>query len=154
MKRNPALQDLSREHHDALKLARDGKAAALSGDGALIAALAARTVREFEREMEAHFQEEEAGLLPFLKNAGESDLVWRTLADHAALRALAKALRQPDGETLRHFAEVLTSHVRFEERTLFEAAQRHGFAPTDEFSVVAAPTPAAAPPPAAPALHR
>lgn len=128
MKRHPALQDLSREHYGALKLARDGKAAALSGDAAAVAALAARIGGEFESELEPHFREEETELLPFLEAAGETSLVARTLAEHAELRALSAALWQPDAATLQRFSELLAAHVRFEERTLFEAAQAKGFA--------------------------
>lgn len=154
MKRTPALQDLSREHHDALKLARHGKLAALSGDAATIAAFGAHVARSFESEMEPHFREEESELLPFLTVAGESELVWRTLAEHAELRALAKSLRQPAADTLLRFSELLTEHVRFEERTLFEAAQAAGFGAADTLSAAARPSCAAARPPAAPAPHR
>lgn len=154
MKRNPALQDLSREHHDALKLARHGKLAALSGDAATVAAFGAHVARTFENEMEPHFREEESELLPFLTAAGESELVWRTLAEHAELRALAKSLRQADGGALLRFSELLAEHVRFEERALFEAAQACGFGAADALSAAARPPCAAARPPAAPALHR
>jgi len=154
MKRIPALKDLSREHHDALKLARDGRQAALDGDTAVIAACAARIVRCFDAEMEPHFREEETGLLPFLTRAGESDLVWQTLLEHAELRALAAALREPSASLLLRFATLLTDHVRFEERTLFEAAQIHGFAtPPDQTLSYAGPSRAARPQPAAPAHH-
>ncbi len=154
MKRHPALQDLSREHYDALKLARDGKAAALSGDAAAAAACGAHVARVFENEMEPHFREEESELLPFLAAAGENELVWRTLAEHAELRTLAAALRQPDAATLLRFSELLTAHVRFEERTLFEAAQTHGFGADTALSAAPVPAYAAAMPPAAPAPHR
>lgn len=151
MKRHPALQDLSREHYEALKLARDGKSAALAGDAATVAAFAAHVVRRFAQELEPHFREEETDLLPFLADAGESELVRRTLAEHAELRALAAALRQPDAATLQRFSELLAAHVRFEERTLFETAQAHGFGAA--LSAAPAPSRAAAAPRAAPALH-
>ena len=127
MKRDPALQELSREHYEALKLARDGRNAALAGDDSAVAALAVRIGSEFERELEPHFIEEEATLLPFLVAAGEGALVERTLAEHTELRSLSAALRRPDAATLQRFSELLAAHVRFEERTLFEAAQAHGF---------------------------
>ncbi len=127
MKRHPALQDLSREHYDALKLARDGKLAANAGEPA-VTAFAAYVARKFEQELEAHFREEEGELLPFLNAVGENELVWRTLAEHAELRALAAKLQHPDAATLLRFSELLAAHVRFEERTLFETAQAHGFA--------------------------
>lgn len=150
MKRNPALQDLSREHHDALKLARHGKLAALSGDAATVVAFGAHVARQFDNEMEPHFGEEESELLPFLTAAGEHELVGCTLAEHGELRALAAALRQPDAATLLRFSELLAAHVRFEERTLFEAAQAAGFGATDALSAAPGPSCAATRPPAAP----
>lgn len=152
MKRHPALQDLSREHYDALKLARDASSAAKSGEIAA-AAFAAHVVRKFEQELEAHFREEESELLPFLSTAGDSELVWRTLAEHAELRALAAGLRQPDAATLLRFSERLAAHVRFEERTLFEQAQMRGFK-ARETTPTGAVAPAAVPrQPAACACH-
>ncbi|MDX9707194.1 MAG: hemerythrin domain-containing protein [Azospira sp.] len=127
MKRHTALLKLSREHYGALKLARDGKIAALSGDLTAVAALAARVGEEFAGELEPHFREEETGLLPFLAAVGEASLVTRTLAEHGELRALGAALQQPDAATLHRFSALLAAHIRFEERTLFEAAQTHGF---------------------------
>ncbi len=127
MKRHTALLKLSREHYSALKLARDGKLAALSGNASAVAALAARVGKEFASELEPHFREEEAGLLPFLTRVGEASLVARTLAEHGELRAFGAALQQPDATTLHRFSELLAAHIRFEERTLFEAAQEHGY---------------------------
>lgn len=149
MKRHPALQDLSREHHDALKIARHGRLAALSGDAAAVAAYGAHVARSFDSEMEPHFREEESELLPFLAAAGENDLVWRTLAEHAELRALAAALRQAEAATLLRFADLLAAHVRFEERELFEAAQAHGFGDTGNAAAAPRSVAATAPPVAA-----
>lgn len=124
MKRHPQLLELSREHHGALKLARHARLAAESGRGEEIARLAQRVVALFARELEPHFQVEEREVLPLLAAAGEGLLVERTLAEHAELRALADRLQVPDAATLARFAELLLAHVRFEERELFEAAQR------------------------------
>lgn len=127
MKRHTALLNLSREHYGALKLAREGKIAALSGDAIAVAALATRVGEEFISELEPHFREEETSLLPFLTRVGEASLVTRTLAEHGELRALGAALQQPDAATLHRFSELLAAHIRFEERTLFETAQEHGY---------------------------
>lgn len=123
MKRHPELLQLSREHYGALKLARDAKRAAESGKPDDVAALAQRVVAVFARELDPHFQVEEQGILVLLAQAGEHELVARTLADHVELRRLATALTTPAADTLLHFAELLGAHVRFEEREVFEAAQ-------------------------------
>ncbi len=125
MKRSPALQALSREHHTALVLAKACASAAASKDAEKIAAQCARVKRVFEQELEPHFRLEEEQLLPRMHAAGEMALVERTLQEHSDLRALATSIGLGgDAETLPAFAELLASHVRFEERELFETAER------------------------------
>lgn len=124
MKRHPDLLQLSREHYGALKLARDAKRAAESGTAGDVAALAQRVIAVFAAELDPHFRVEEQGILVRLAEAGKHELVARTLADHAELRRLAAALATPAADTLLNFAALLGAHVRFEEREVFEAAQR------------------------------
>ena len=129
MKRHPQLQDLSREHHGALKLARAARQAAESGNAGNVAALARRVVDRFATELDPHFCVEESGILVALERAGETTLVQRTLKEHAELRALAstfstaEAAESTEAAMLSRFGDLLASHVRFEERELFEAAQ-------------------------------
>jgi hypothetical protein len=76
VKRRPALRQLSREHHGALVLAlRITKA----GDATAVARLMATVPDVFARELEPHFRDEEADLLPGLAAAGADALVRRTL---------------------------------------------------------------------------
>jgi hypothetical protein len=123
MKRHPDLLQLSREHYGALKLARDARRAAASGEAGAVAAFSQRVVEVFRAELDPHFCVEEQGMLVLLAQAGRHDLVEHTLADHAELRRAAGALETPDAGTLLRFAELLGAHVRFEEREVFEAAQ-------------------------------
>lgn len=123
MKRHPHLQDLSREHHGALKLARAARQAAESGGPSDVTTLAQHVVRQFTAELDPHFRIEEQGILAALAQAGEQRLVQRTLGEHAELRRLAALLCAPDATTLLRFADLLAAHVRFEERDLFEAVQ-------------------------------
>ena len=123
MKRHPDLQQLSREHYSALKLARDARRGAGSATADDLAALAQRVVQAFSAELDPHFRVEEQGILMLLARAGEHQLAARTLADHAELRRLARRLATPDAPTLLSFAELLGAHVRFEEREVFAAAQ-------------------------------
>lgn len=125
MRRHQQLQDLSREHHSALQLALRARRAVQSGDAAQIAASASACIEAFSVELDPHFVIEEGELLPALAQQGEHDLVQRTLAEHEQLRSLVVQLAQPDATTLQRFAELLNAHVRFEERELFEVAQRH-----------------------------
>ena len=123
MKRHPDLLQLSREHHGALKLARDARRAAASGDVREVAALAQRVAQVFPVEPDPHFRVEEQGILLLLGQAGQHALVARTLAEHAELRRLAQALATPDANSLLRFGDLLGAHVRFEKREVFEAAQ-------------------------------
>ena len=123
MKRHPELLNLSREHYAALKLARDARRAAESGDSVAICQLSRRVADAFANELDPHFRHEEEGVLPYLAQSGRDDLVRQTLSDHAVLRALASTLHVPQTSALLRFAELMAAHVRFEERELFETAQ-------------------------------
>lgn len=123
MKRHARLQDLSREHYAALKLALHAKRAALSGDPAQVELAAAACRAAFAADLEPHFVVEENELLPLLVEGGQLELVRRTEADHARLRRLAGELAQPAAAVLLDFSEGLTAHVRFEEREMFEALE-------------------------------
>jgi hemerythrin-like domain-containing protein len=119
MKRSPALQPLSREHHTALSLANACVRAALSGDAAMVRLACQRAISSFANELDAHFKIEELSLLPLLTSSETQVLVQRTLAEHQLLRGLRDGLRQNDVEALNNFGQCLLSHVRFEERELF-----------------------------------
>lgn len=125
MRRSEALIELSREHHTALSLAQRARLVAANGDAAAVEGIAAKVRDRFHTELKRHFDEEEQRLLPFLSNRGESALVERTLGDHSELARLVERLALPSREILLAFADCLAHHVRFEERELFPAAERH-----------------------------
>lgn len=120
MKRSPALQQLSREHHPALVLA---SRIAKAGDAVAVDELLRRVPEVFARELAPHFAQEEAMLLPRLAAAGAGDLVARTLDEHRRMYELLAAIETGDGTALKVFGELLQAHVRFEERELFVAAE-------------------------------
>lgn len=124
MKRSEALIALSREHHIALKTALNARKAAESGDLERIRGMAATVVSRMRSDFLPHFLVEERDVLPRLAAAGADALVQRTLDEHVALRTLVDELVYPDAETLEQFGVLLTAHVRFEERELFEACER------------------------------
>lgn len=117
MKRDRGLQGLSSDHHHALVLAR--KAASGASDAAAL-------VREaWQRELRPHFDVEEQLLLPALAAAGEAELVARTRREHEQLAGFVAALDGGDpAAALEGFGRALEEHVRFEERVLFDTAQR------------------------------
>ena len=123
MKRNPALQPLSREHHTALTLSKACARAVEARDDARVEETCQRVVQAFAAELEPHFQIEEQSLLPLLHGAKHQALVQHTLADHRELRALLEGVRRNDSHALGSFGRRLADHVRFEERALFPALE-------------------------------
>lgn len=113
MNRCEALQDLSREHHQALVVA--ARLGRLEAGDELAMSEYWETLREvFFPSLEAHFAEEERGLLPLLQD--EPALAERLQSDHRQLRRLMQA--DGFGER-RAFGRCLKEHVRFEEKVLF-----------------------------------
>lgn len=119
MKRCKELRSLSSDHHSALVLAKHILEA---GDGGLLATAWKGVQQRFALELEPHFKLEEEALLPALLRAGENALVARTLDEHAEMRRLIHS--EADADVRSRLSELLRSHVRFEERELFEIAQR------------------------------
>ncbi len=118
----PQLRRLSAGH--ARWLAELGRRA-LEDEGGR----AARLLDLWEGEILPHCRAEEDVLLPELaRRLSESDAaVVFTLADHVALRRLARELRAADGveraAAAAALARKLAEHVEFEERTLFPTLQ-------------------------------
>lgn len=106
MRRHPALEPFSRDHHHALILARtltEGRHDATD-----------ELERRWIRDLRPHFAAEERLLIPFLTRA-EAD---RLLAEHAALaEALASKV------DLEQAGRLLQDHGRWEERSLFPAVE-------------------------------
>lgn len=120
MKRIPALQALSREHHSALVLAKACIRAAELEAETTVADQCANVQSTFTAELMPHFDFEEMHVLPVLSAAGEAELVERTLREHEALRGMARTLcDHREAATLSAFGRLLADHVRFEERELF-----------------------------------
>lgn len=123
MKRDPNLQDLSRDHHHALVLARRAERASVDGDDDEVASMWEAVAAAFDADIGPHFEVEEQHLLPPLEAAEEEELVRHIRSDHQRLRELL-AQTGNDRERLREFGQLLRVHVRFEESELFPAAEK------------------------------
>lgn len=118
MKRSHALVALSHEHHQALFVAlRLRRAADPPAERQLF-------LDFFDREGVEHFRIEEEVLLPYLANdlPSSDPQVARMLNEHEQLRQRAHALHvnpHTPAQELQAIGELLSEHVRFEERQLF-----------------------------------
>lgn len=111
MKRHPALQDLSREHHTALSLANRIRQQPQADHQA--------DIERRREELLRHFDQEEQQFLPYWPQL-PATMRQRFAAEHSELRRL---LAQTPADAPK-LAERLTAHVRFEERELFNAIQK------------------------------
>lgn len=119
MKRTAYLRNLSSEHHQALRLSRDIRRYA--SDERKRQELVHRVGKEFREQLLPHFIVEEFTVIPVLHVMGERQLAEQVLDEHRLLSGLVERLE--DGESLQQFSRALQSHVRFEERTVFELCQ-------------------------------
>jgi len=124
--RHPSLITLTHDHHHGLAHARSLKAAAGADPDARLEL--GRAFKEFfHAETVVHFAEEEEQVFPMvLGHSGEAkDVVVQLLDEHGQMRGLVAQLDieieqgRVDGETIRRIGELLESHIRTEERTLF-----------------------------------
>lgn len=117
MKRASELIPLSREHHEALVLARHACA------GAEPDRVRDQVLRRWSQQIEAHFEAEERVLLPALLQAGAVDVVGIAARQHAQLRGYVERLRDGDLAALPLWGDAMRRHVQFEEREVFALAQ-------------------------------
>lgn len=125
MLRDKNLVPLSRQHQHALALCVRINRAPLASPQEL-AAWQSEIQQHFEQEIRFHFAAEEANIFPAAQKHTElRPIVEELLEEHAQLRAdFAKcAALALDAAGIRSFAETLSSHIRKEERLLFEGMQ-------------------------------
>ena len=120
MKRDPALVSLSRDHHQALFVAQKLSRASAETAAEARAALAAY----WEEHRRAHFRLEEEVLFPAYAGHGDAytSLLAGALCDHVAIRqridVFGRESITPIAE-LRGLGNLISDHVRLEERELF-----------------------------------
>lgn len=128
MKRIAALKALSIDHHHGLVLARKAKMAAAEN-------LHETELQEIRKELQSHaenvlmphFEIEESYIAAALNAINDPDidlLVTRLYREHEALRLLFASIDMCNAAHLKQLSELLEQHIRFEERELFEVAQK------------------------------
>ena len=126
MRRDKNLIPLSHQHQHALALCvRIDRAQPIPV--ADLPAWQAEIEQHFAQEIKIHFSAEENILFPAARRfPALIPLVEELIADHAALReSISQAeRRRMSGESLPAFAQQLSTHIRKEERQLFEQLQQ------------------------------
>lgn len=122
LKRNIALQPLSREHHEALLFVWKVKQGI--DKGILPARIANYCSWFWDTHMQSHMAQEEATLTKVL--SPDHHLMNNMIEDHAAIKTkVEQVLDDPSYDLIKRFAEIIYYHVRFEERDLFPAIERN-----------------------------
>jgi hemerythrin-like domain-containing protein len=118
VKRSASLAALSRDHHEALAVARRLRTATEQTAGDALAGFDSY----LHDRGEPHFELEERVLLPALEAFAEGvRFAWRLRDEHRWVRVLSRRTRRPDEivERAHDLGDVLHDHVRFEERVVF-----------------------------------
>ena len=127
MKRHPALETLSFEHHDALVIAlRLQKGLQKNADPQIMKEYA---LSVYQKHLTHHFHQEEQALLDALKsNPDVGPALERMVAEHQQFARLAQTMAENPQDlkaAIQEYADLLNAHVRFEERELFTLAEKH-----------------------------
>ena len=129
MKRHKSLQSLSQEHHHGLMLAQLIKSGSPEYKGLpnTVEGKVQHTIKFFEENLIPHFNKEEKILFTISKNKNaEIDrLINELIFQHKAIYSLVDKLRkssEPEIE-LNELGMLLESHIRKEERELFQSIQ-------------------------------
>lgn len=129
-RRHDALIPLTHDHHHALHQSRLLRAAADEDVSQRVEA--SRSFGAFFRDHSVvHFREEEEEVFPVVVGIEGAPMegVARILMEHVELHALVKQLERQasdeevDPELMRRLADLLNSHIRFEEDELFPAIE-------------------------------
>lgn len=130
MLRDPALIPLSHQHQHGLALSvlieRGLKA---DSSDAKASELQKKLAGMVELELNHHFEIEEKVLFPKVRPAlGSGGIVDDLITQHRELQGLADSLAEARGPNrirlLKAFGELLSRHIRIEERQLFEEVQQ------------------------------
>lgn len=118
LKRHKSLQPLSRDHHHSLLLSWKIR----QGFKKEVDPLRMKKYCDwfYKNHIEPHFELEEELVFPLL--GGDNELVKKALSEHRRL----KKLFEEDEDIVRAISlleEELESHIRFEERVLFQEVQ-------------------------------
>ncbi|MBF6607519.1 MAG: hemerythrin domain-containing protein [Flavobacterium sp.] len=116
LKRSNELKPFSKDHHHGLLLGwkiRNGLKKGIAAER-----ISAYTEWFFRNYLAPHFDLEEKYIFPILDR--QDELIAKAYTDHAQIRSMITEL---NAESLAELADLLESHIRFEERQLFGKIQ-------------------------------
>ncbi len=128
MKRHQALTNLSREHHQSLRLAKKCIDTAARAVPEHCQALCEEIVSSFDQEWDRHFHNEEITIFDITAGMDGKihELGLQLTEEHERMRDMAR--RMSDGDTscaiLEQFGVLLRDHTRMEERELFPLVEQ------------------------------
>ena len=116
IKRSPQLAPLSREHHDGLLFAWKIKQGLENKTP--VDTLRSYSLWYWRHHIKPHFFQEEKILIPYLPD--HHPMAVRLKEEHDHIRELILGLdEEGDTRTLMILADLVSAHIRFEERELF-----------------------------------
>ena len=126
MKRHPALQAISREHHQTLSLSQQIIRAVKDNNLELMNELSEKVAIFSEQDLKPHFKKEEESFFKVIaqeypEHQSTADIY---LNEHKQLLEMGSAITSASPQQLEDFAILLKSHTRNEERILFPLIEK------------------------------
>jgi len=129
VRRHNSIINLSRDHHHGLILAQLIKKNAPNYKNlpSTIEGKTEYTLNAYKSELLPHFKKEEEILFPFIKGKDKEldKVIVQLIEDHKKITGLVLRVEEDDNkeEALDELGNLLTQHIRKEERELFDSIQ-------------------------------
>lgn len=129
MKRHESLIPLSKQHHDALILGQLIKkdAPVYKGLPTSIEGKRKYTLEKFRDHLVPHFEAEELILIPFILGSDKEvdEISQKVINQHKQISDLVEEIRNQNDveDNLNRLGNLISEHVRLEERSLFQKIQ-------------------------------
>ncbi|WP_170942942.1 hemerythrin domain-containing protein [Candidatus Dactylopiibacterium carminicum] len=122
-KPNLRLKHLAQEHQAVMHFTSVMRAVRPENDEDL-PEVVRRMLQVFSSDLEPHFQEEEAHVLPLLRQHGHTALADEVQTQHDRMRAINRTLESaPSAALVVEFVHLLEQHVEFEEGEVWEVLE-------------------------------
>jgi hemerythrin-like domain-containing protein len=121
IKRSNEIAPLSRDHHEGLLLGWKIKKGI--ANGTTVATISTYVNWFWEHHLIKHFRQEETILIEYVP--AENKHVQQMIEEHKVIaNKVSEIQKQPNQQLLLEFSTLLESHIRFEERLLFNEIEK------------------------------